>query len=311
VRAIRFVVATALLAGPLIVASPPAAALPLGCTPISGGYRCISGPYLVRPGENQFQGLAPAPPVPGYVTSAVATLVAGDGAPVPHHFVHLHHGAWINPTETDMTCPQYPDRFFATGKERTPISLPSGFGYRWNNEPPPQVPGLAPTWFVIAELDGMHPRETIETYLQLDVGFLEAPEGALTGVRPVWLDVRNCRQDPVFDVPRRPRRHRFRERWTTTMPIGGQFVALGGHLHDGGRKIVLSRAATGQEVFTSRARYELRRRPWYLTGMTAFAGVPGKPVAAGETLQLTAVYSSSRRWDDVMGIMVGMLSPGA
>jgi hypothetical protein len=40
------------------------------------------------------------------------------------------------------------------------------------------------------------------------------------------------------------------------------------------------------------------------------AGVPGKPVAAGETLQLTAVYSSSHRWDDVMGIMVGMLAPG-
>jgi hypothetical protein len=44
--------------------------------------------------------------------------------------------------------------------------------------------------------------------------------------------------------------------------------------------------------------------------VTAFAGVPGKPVAAGEALQLTAVYSSSHRWDDVMGIMVGMLAPG-
>jgi hypothetical protein len=44
--------------------------------------------------------------------------------------------------------------------------------------------------------------------------------------------------------------------------------------------------------------------------VTAFAGVPGKPVAAGEALQLTAVYSSSHRWDDAMGIMVGMLAPG-
>ena len=73
---------------------------------------------------------------------------------------------------------------------------------------------------------------------------------------------------------------------------------------------MLSRSATGEEVFASRARYGLRKRPWYLTGMTAFSGVPGKPVAAGETLQLTAVYSSSHRWDDVMGIMVGMLAPG-
>lgn len=93
------------------------------------------------------------------------------------------------------------------------------------------------------------------------------------------------------------------------MPVGGEFVAIGGHLHDGGKKLVLTREATGAEVFTSRALYERRRVPWYLTGMTSFAGVPGKPVAAGETLRLTAVYSTSRRWDDVMGIMVAMLAP--
>ena len=93
------------------------------------------------------------------------------------------------------------------------------------------------------------------------------------------------------------------------MPVGGEFVTLGGHLHDGGKKLVLSDAATGEAVFTSRARYDLRRRPWFLTRMTSFSGAPGIPVSAGEELLLTAVYSAKRRWVDVMGIMVGMLAP--
>jgi hypothetical protein len=36
VRAIRLLVVSAMLAGPVVFASPPAAALPLGCTPIPG-----------------------------------------------------------------------------------------------------------------------------------------------------------------------------------------------------------------------------------------------------------------------------------
>lgn len=310
-RAIRILVAGSLLAGPLALSSTASAAPNLGCSPIPGGYRCVSGPYSVHSGSNEFQGLAPAPPAAGYVTSTSASLLGGDGAPIPQHYVHLHHGVWINPTETDLTCAQYPDRFFATGKERTGVSLPTGYGYWWSHQSPPQAPLFGPTWFVVAELDNQHSNDSIDAYLQLDVGFVEAPQGTLTDVRPVWLDVRNCEQDPVFDVPRRPRRNRFRERWSYTMPVGGELVAMGGHLHDGGKKIVLSREADGEEIFTSRARYDLARRPWFLTRMTSFSEAPGKPVAAGETLRLTAVYSAKRRWEDVMGIMVGMLAPSS
>jgi hypothetical protein len=303
--------AASMLAGLLVAAAPASAGPNLGCSPIAGGYRCVSGPYTVNSGSNEFQGLSPAPPVAGYVTSAGATLIDENGAPLPRHHVHLHHGVWINPTETDLTCSQFAERFFATGKERTVVSVPAGYGYWWSNESPPQAPLLGPTWFVVAELDNMRSNEPMQAYLQLDVGFAQVPQGSLTDVRPVWLDVRNCQQDPVFDVPRRPKRSRFRERWTYTMPVGGEFVAIGGHLHDGGKKLALVRTAGGEEVFTSRARYDLPRRPWFLTRMTSFSGTPGKPVSAGETLLLTAVYSAKRRWKDVMGIMVGMLAPSA
>ncbi len=300
-----------LLVSPMtLVASSSSAAPTLGCHPQPGGYRCVSGPFTVGYGSNPYDPvpLVP-PPVAGYITSAEATLVFEDGRPIPHHRVHLHHAVWGNLAEQDMTCTTLPERFFATGKERTAVELPPGHGYYWSNEPPIIAPQYPPYWFVVTELDGGHPGETVEAYVQLDIGFVEAPEGSMTNVEPVWLDVRNCLSDPVFDVPRRPKRPRFRERWTYAMPVGGELVALAGHLHDGGIKLTLTDVRSGGRVFVSRARYERPKRPWYLTSMTSFAGVPGKRVHAGDTVRLTAVYSTARRWDDVMGIMLGMLVP--
>jgi hypothetical protein len=49
--------------------------------------------------------------------------------------------------------------------------------------------------------------------------------------------------------------------------------------------------------------------------MTAYADADGIPVAAGDVLELTAVYNDTRdgpgdlAWDDVMGIMVGAFVP--
>jgi hypothetical protein len=310
VRAVRGAVALLVLASPLALASSSMAAVVPGCHPMPGGYRCVTGPFSVEYGSNTYdpQPLVP-PPVTGYITSAQATLVFQDGTPIPHHRVHLHHAVWANLAEQDMTCSSLPERFFATGKERTPVQLPSGHGYYWSREPPLIAPTFPPYWAVVAELDGGHRGEIVDAYVQLDIGFVEAPEGAMTNVEPVWLDVRNCLSEPVFDVPRRSKRPRFRERWSYTMPVGGELVALAGHLHDGGIKLTLTDVASGDPVFVSRARYEKRKRPWYLTRMTSFAGIPGKPVDAGDALLLTAVYDSRKRWPNVMGIMLGMLVP--
>jgi hypothetical protein len=40
----------------------------------------------------------------------------------------LHHVVFININRTDTTCPKYPDRFMASGNERTPLDLTAG-GY--------------------------------------------------------------------------------------------------------------------------------------------------------------------------------------
>ena len=43
--------------------------------------------------------------------------------------IHLHHGVWLNLSRNDLTDPGLPERFFASGEEKTWSQLPAGFGY--------------------------------------------------------------------------------------------------------------------------------------------------------------------------------------
>ncbi len=254
-----------------------------------------------------------APSEAGYMTSGKAKLVDGDGHPIEHHMVHLHHAVWLNPYEQDMTCESYDggsfpgyERFFATGKEKTTFELPNGYGYLWDPQLSQPLTQSAPWWAFVAHLDGMHGASDV--YIQFDLGFVpEAEAGNVIAIEPVWLDVRNCRSDPVYDVPRQRRLHQ--EHWTYTMPRGGRFVFLGGHLHDGGLRISLRNVTTGEHIYTSRARYGLKDEPWYLTRMSTWSGTPGLDVSEGHKLRITATYDGTRTRKDVMGIMLGALAP--
>jgi hypothetical protein len=272
-----------------------------GCHATKTGYTCFYGPIVIpRGGSTEDYAVVDGLPEAGFITSARATLVRADGASVPRHAVHLHHAVWANLDAQDLTCPGWPDRFFATGQERTRIVMPAGYGYHIDGG----LLGLA------YHLDSMHGRH--ELFLKLKLGFTPDAGGSnLTNIRPVWLDVDNC-SDSEFDVPRNPAPGRHREVWDWTMPLEGRFVALAGHLHDGGLRLVLRNATTATPMFTSRAVYEHR---WHLTAMTTYADAAGIPVAAGDVLELTAVYNDTRNgpgnlaWPDVMGIMVGAFVP--
>jgi hypothetical protein len=306
----------------LAVAGTPAGAqvapgiVPSWCERTTDGYRCMAGPFDVGAGERveTMTGVA-APSEAGYITSGRATLVDADGEEIPHHMVHLHHAVWLNPAREDLTCDSYDgwlpnyDRFFATGKERTKLVMPEGHGYYWSNRASQPYTQSAPFWVLVSHLDGVHGGS--EVYIEFDMGFVPESEAAdMTDTRPVWLDVRNCSSDPVFTVKKGSgKRGVFREHWNYEMPIGGNFVFMGGHLHDGGLNLKLRNVSTGDLVFTSKASYGLKKEPWYLTSMSTFSGLPGKLVAAGDELRLTAVYDSTHTWKDVMGIMVGGLVP--
>jgi hypothetical protein len=147
---------------------------------------------------------------------------------------------------------------------------------------------------------------TGDVYLKLNVGFVpdsEAP--SLTNIRPVWFDVDNC-DDSEFNVSRDTSKGNNLRSWSFVMPEGGKFVALAGHLHDGGIRLRLVNETSGERVFTSRAVYQYH---WDLLAMTTYSEAAGKPVNPGDELRLTAVYDDDHAWRGVMGIMIGALAP--
>jgi hypothetical protein len=293
------------------------------CIEIAKGYKCFYGPFKysdAKDGTLNFSGFVRPPDASGYITSMRAALEDADGGFVPRHAVHLHHAVWLNTRKPDMTCdnfiapdllPYLPDRFFATGKERTKIELPDGYGYHWDNQKIDGYPFLAPTWYMNTHLHWMHGDEPEEVYIRLNLGFTHDDEAdGVTDVRPVWFDVDNC-SDSEFDVPGpKDPGNNYKRTWDWTMPEGGRFVTLGGHLHDGGRRLKLFNRTTKEMVYVSRAKYTSKNPAdsgWDLRKMSVYSADPGIDVVAGDVLRLTAVYDHSRAWKDVMGIMIGAL----
>jgi hypothetical protein len=294
--------------------APARAAVEEGCAPHDNGYRCHYGPIVVRKGEpaiTPFADIVDAVPEAGYVTALRATLVDTAGNAVPRHAVHLHHAVWLNPTKGDSTCGGLPDRFFASGKERTKIELPDGFGYHWSNTPPPPPYSyLASKWLLNYHLDAMH-KGRYEVFLRLDVDFIaDSAATDVTDVTPMWFDVDNC-NDSEFNVPKNGGVNgKYKATWDYQMPTSGRFVAMAGHLHDGGLKIKLRNRTSGTNVFTSKPTYA-KHDKWDLRKMSAFSDPMGPRVAAEDELRLVAVYDDSRKWRDVMGIMIGAFVPDA
>ncbi len=299
------------------------------CHEIAKGYKCLYGPFSYedtpidprtgeRTGTLVWTGLVRPPDAAGYITSMRATLEDREGEFVPRHAVHLHHAVWLNTSKADMTCEEFPiigdylgytpDRFFATGKERTKIGLPDGYGYHWDNEGPSAVPFLGPTWAMNTHLHWMHGDEPKEVYIRFNLQFTPEEEAdGMTDVRPVWFDIDNC-SDSEFDVP--VPGVGYSPTWDYTMPLGGRFITLGGHLHDGGRRLKLENLTRKKTVYVSRARYrgdDPAMSGWDLRSMSAYSRSAGIRVAAGDKMRLTAVYSDARKWHGVMGIMIGAL----
>ena len=77
---------------------------------------------------------------------------------------------------------------------------------------------------------------------------------ALTPVKPIWLDIRNCSgPDPVFDIPGGGKRFStFTKTADFTMPESGRLVSGGGHLHGGALRLELRNASCNTTPFESR-----------------------------------------------------------
>jgi plastocyanin len=143
----------------------------------------------------------------------------------------------------------------------------------------------------------------------------------LIPVNPWWLDVENCRLDPIYDVPGGgPRGSTSKKTTEFTAPESGRLVFGGAHIHGGGKSLTLRSQTCGNRVlYRSRPRWGLPSHPFYKVrpvlhepgpiSMQHFQSAQGIPVAKGERLTLTAAYDGELPHVRAMGIMIVAFAP--
>jgi len=233
-----------------------------------------------------------------YIVSMRPNMVYADGSSANLNTgTMLHHAVWTRPNRPDATCSRNSaigsqgERFFASGNERTEMTLPAGFGYRVGND----------GWNLIAEIMN-HSDQARTVYVTLDVLYRPLSDG-LRNVTPVWMDIDNC-GDSQYAVPA----GKSNKLWTWRSTVTGRVVSTGGHVHDGGVKTVLTNETTKQQMCTSVAGYGMK--PEYRNTIESMSTCVWDRIGVlrkGEQLGLRAYYDTSAARTDVMGINIAFV----
>jgi plastocyanin len=305
-----------LLAALFVVVAATALSLPSGALAGVQTFVFKSAPITIGPfGVARDVQLAPSPNLDGYVVGMKASLVDVLGNPVPHTDVMLHHIVFAKLGVADATCstlvgydgkrsPIQTQRFYAEGEERFSLSLPEGYGYPNRG---------TDTWGLLYMLMNHHDR-TSTVQIQYTVTYVVGE--TLTSVKPIWLDVRNCRADPIFNVPGTGGPgSTFSRHADWVAPESGVVVTAGSHMHGGGLSLDVADTSCGS-LFTSYPIWGgIEPRPVMHepgpVAMTGFSDPAGRAVRAGDTLRLTATYDNSRPHVRVMGITLLYFAPRA
>ena len=163
----------------------------------------VDGPLQVTSGQNRIDfdpifGLQ-RPDRNGWITRIEPNMVRPDGSIPKSSEVMFHHGVWLNNNRDDATDQDagaaFPERFYATGEEKTAMDLPPGFGYRYLT---------TDTWTLNHMIHNLV-TAPMELYITYTVDFIPDDSPLAEGikpVRPIWMDVENGSSYPVFDVKR-------------------------------------------------------------------------------------------------------------
>jgi hypothetical protein len=219
------------------------------------------GPLEVTPGQNRIAYRAMTgsdkPPVDGWITRIQPNLTNGDGSIPLSSKVMFHHGVWLNMSREDATSGG-PERFYATGEEKTNMDIPPGYGYRYKK---------ADGWLLNHMIHNLT-AEPMSLYITYTVDFIPdtAPQAAtMKPVRPIWMDVDNGSVYPVFDVfrgdggedgeftyPQDAKvnpygNRRQKNKWKVDRD--GVLLGTTGHVHTGGldTELFLSREGAGYQ----------------------------------------------------------------
>jgi plastocyanin len=297
------------------------------------------GGYEVR---QWYPANVPTPGVSGYITH-METDVVDDvtGQQVPISRLMLHHIVFLNLNRQDSTCGGQgytgfdgrkgfgtfaPQRFYAAGEERAKMSLPPGYGYHVN---------AGDTWALVAMV--MNHRSSADHAL-IHYQVTVDTNAGIQAVKPYWLDVRDCRADPIYNVPsvkankakKGKKKHKKKAKPRPTIdetrdyvfPESGRLIAGAGHVHGGAIGLTLTEPGCGNRaVARSDPTWGLPDHPFYNVrpvlhepgpiNMSAFRSTTGLPIHAGERIRLNSIYDDSQPHVRVMGIMVVYLAPDA
>ncbi len=333
---------TALLAPAGATATPPSPGCSAGPTVgTKTTYECnvptgTIGGYEVR----QWYAGVPTPAEDGYITH-IETDVIDDvtGEQVPIQRLMLHHIVFINVNHQDTTCAGKgylgfdgrkdfgssfaPQRFYAAGEERAKMSLPDGYGYSTKG---------SDNWGVVAMV--MNHRSTADhAYIHYEVTVDSNP--ALQPVTPYWFDVRDCRADPIYNVPGVPhvrkakkpkkgkasaasrhkkghgkkgkkKRKKARVAPTTdetediTFHESGRLIAGAGHVHGGAIKETLTQPDCGnRQVAESVPTWGLADHPFYNVRPVLHEPGPINMSAFGDTTGLPVNAGETLRLNSI------------
>jgi plastocyanin len=261
----------------------------------------------------------PKPDTDGFITRMSVDVVDKKGKRMGIDRLMLHHIVFssigrFGGDKRDRTCntltmldskttlPAVAERFYAAGEERAEMELPPGYGY-----PVRGADRWLMTWMLMN-----HRAESDEAYVEYKITYDDAPD--LQPVSPYWLDVRNCKADPVFDVPGggKPGSN-FATSSTFTMPEGVRIVGGTHHVHGGAKHLKVTQPdCGGRQLMRSDPAWGRATHPFYNVkpvlhepgpvSMSSTLSAQGFPVAAGERLTLTAVYDNEVPHTRAMGI---------
>ncbi|HYI37344.1 MAG TPA: plastocyanin/azurin family copper-binding protein [Thermoleophilaceae bacterium] len=282
------------------------------------------GSYQVK--QSDLDGNIPTPKVSGFITEMDVEVVDAKGRPIPINRLMLHHIVFSNlgpalGSKRDGTCgsftllnsrstvPGMAERFYAAGEERAKLRLPQGYGYKID-----AGDKWGMTWML------MNHRKTVDTaYIQYRVTYDTQPR---TPVTPYWLDIENCKSDPVFDIPGGKKKGATTRRSSIwNVPASGRIVAGGGHVHGGAKQLDLKRTGPDCTMYSSKPTWGGPKHPFYNVkpvlhepgpiNMSGFTSGAGMPVRQGERLRLDADYDGELMHTRVMGIFILFLAPDA
>jgi plastocyanin len=281
-------------------------------------------PVTMDPFEVEQAQAIQGPEIDGYVTRMSVDVVDANGKAVPINRVMLHHIVFAklgvkHPACDTLTAfdektklPAAGEPIYAAGEERQVMELPRGYGYRMRASDK-----LYMVWMLMN-----HRAARDDVMIRYTITYETDPAADIKPVRPLWMDVVNCKADPVYDVPGGGKPGSVHERkYDLVVPESGRIVSGGGHVHGGGIETAITQPECGnREIMTSRPAWGMPDHPFYTVrpilhepgpiSMSGWLSEQGFPVRAGQRIRLTSRYDNERPHVRVMGINLVYLAPG-